>query len=128
MSKSTSLTDISEKSTLPAVITSGSALAGPQGLSGFSSAFLNALTFGHIGKAVTFALNQTGYSRNSDALKAAYRANPQAVDNYLDQVNTDKIVKNILKGSKPKVTKVILPSLAGGLVLGAAGMMFFNRK
>jgi hypothetical protein len=125
---SNSLAIIPDKPTLPAVTGSDSGFAEAGELGGFSSSFLNALTFGHIGKAVTFAINKSGYSRNPSALKQIYQKHPNAIDAYFNQINTDKIVKDVIGGKKSSITHIIVPSLLGGILLGVGGMIWYNRS
>lgn len=72
----------------------------PEGLNGFYASLVDLISAGNRGRALTWTLNGLGYSTNTQALSQAYKNNPEAIDNYLDHVNLDKLGRAITADSE----------------------------
>jgi hypothetical protein len=97
---------------------------GNRQLAGIYSSIIDLFPGGR-GKAVTKALNVAGLSKSNRGLTQAYNANQRAIDHYFEQVNLNKVVKDILGQAKPS-SKIMTPVLIG-MGVGAVGMYFIKR-
>jgi hypothetical protein len=96
------------------------------GLSGFTGSLIDLLTAGHPGKAVTYGVDRAGFAKNPAALRQAYQSHPAAIDDYMREINLDKIIAQSFNG-KTKAVKSRVPAFTVGAIAGASGLFLFNK-
>lgn len=102
-------------------------------LSGIYGSIVDLITAGNRGQGFTWALNGADLSTDPVALQEAYRADKQAINNYLQHVDIDKIVQMITSPAEPEQPysipwfKARVPAFLIGTGLGIAGIALFNN-
>lgn len=57
----------------------------------------NSILVSNKGKYMTEAIAMSGYAKSASRLRQVYRENSQAIDSYFDEVDTPKVVAQILR-------------------------------
>lgn len=84
------------------------------------------------GRAFTFVINQAGLSTSPQGLQQAYRQNPQAIDHYLNYIDGDAILNDIMSDQEAPFFSaqwflLRSPALLIGAAVGAVGVYTFSK-
>jgi len=88
---------------------------------------------GHKGKAATMAILMADLASDREAFGSAYKKHSDAINEYFEYVDIPAAAR--MMGTDQTIAKALplaiaknLGILSAGILLGVAGMTFFNRK